>query len=142
MGPHSYELAQDPSFIEAAQEFACLSDLEDPRKSVEFFINHIHELQDRFLPGEVLPEQLCQLLIVTLATANSPELIDDLKREDRGLTKSDRRAGAGEMMQAASTAVYLIQKEALPDVRRELAQLPRLEGAIDEEYHDDTQAAA
>jgi len=142
LGPHSYELAQDPSFIEAAQNFARLSECEDARQCVKFFIDHVHELQDRFLPGEVLPEQLCQLMIVTLATANNPELIDDLKRVDKALTKSDRRAGAGDLMQAASTAVYLIQKEALPDVRRELAQLPRLAGAIDEEYHDDTQAAA
>ncbi len=126
LGPQSYDIAENKNFLKDARLINQMSKLRHPKKKLEFFCEHVNRLQDKYLPGEVVEDQLCQLLIVALTCADNPQLLWDLQIADRAVTPRQRHSIEGQLMHAASVAVYMIQREALPDVRKQLAATPGL----------------
>lgn len=116
LGPHAYEIAGDEEFQQDAKALNQISEMADPKEKLAFLDDHLNMLQDKYLPGKVVHEKLCQLLIITLSQADNPHLLRDIELVEQSLTLQQRQSNLGAILKAASVAVYIIQREALPDI--------------------------
>ena len=119
LGPHAYEIAADREFQQDAKGLNHIMELADPKEKLAFFDVHVSTLQDKYLPGRVDHERLCQLMVITLTEADNPQLIHEIELVDRLVTVHQRKSNVGFLLKAASVAVYMIQREALPDLPAE-----------------------
>ncbi len=116
LGPSTYDIMKDPEFLQDAQAFNKISSCSNPTEKLAFFTDHVNELQDKYLPGGVKPEQLCQLLIIMFSHAANPQLLSDIEEVDRCLPAQQKQTPLGSLLQAANRAVLMIQQEALQEV--------------------------